>query len=168
MSFSIPTMKPFIIKSSGGVVPRNWNNYCRWTDSVLNGWGILLNGVDAKDAGTSFSGSVAINFNQDVFNIITDYGSAGVTVTYSISRAGPGAVCKYTPNPLMGTVTIGMPDIILTAPLGCSDTIDWSVSVTFAGFTALWWGDTCCTPYGYCTNNGLTGWTSERSGLTLN
>lgn len=164
MSFSIPTLRSFMIKNTQSGSSRNWLDYCRWMNSTANGWGILLNGVDAKDAGTTFLSGVTINFNQDVFNIITDYPS--VSVTYSISRAGPGAACKYTPNPLTGTVTVGMSNIILTVPGGCVDTIDWEVTLTFTGFDGSWWNTNCCS-LGYCTYNGFTGWSSIATGLTL-
>lgn len=163
MSFSIPAIKAFISKISTGIT-RNWNTYCQYTNSSLNGYGILLNGTDAYLAGVSFSGSLAVNFNQDIFNLITDYGA---TITYSISRAGPGTACKYTPNPLTGSVTIGMSDIVITPPGGCVDTIDISITLTIAGMPSSWWGDKCCT-IGYCTYNGSTGWSTQATGLTLN
>lgn len=160
MSFSIATLKAFISKKFG--VTRNWNTYCQYTDNDSNGYGILLNGVDARLSPSSFTGSVAINFNQDIFNLITDYGA---TVTYSIYRSGPGDICKYTPNPLTGTVTVGMSDIIVTLNSGC-DGVDLSVSLSISGMPALWWDSNCC-PLGYCSKNGLTGWSPQACCLNI-
>ena len=161
MSFSITTLKAFISKKFGAT--RNWNNYCQYTDNSSNGYGILLNGIDARLSTGSFTGSVAINFNQDVQNLITDYGA---TVTYEIYRGGPGAACSYTPNPLTGNVTVGMSDIIVTLNAGCGG-VDMSVNLYISGMPSLWWDSNCC-PLGYCSKNGLTAWSSQACCLSLN
>lgn len=163
MSFSITTLKGFTSAKFGPA--RNWNTYCQYTDNSLSGYGVLVNGLEFYSAGSvAFTGSVAINFNQDVQNLITDYGA---TVTYQIYRAGPGTACKYTPDPLTGSVTVGMSDIVITSPVGCGNSIDISVTLTVAGMPNGWWNTFCCGA-GYCTYTASTGWTTQAVGITLN
>ena len=162
MSFSIPTLRSFIIKGNTST-SRDWSTYCEFTNSSPSSYGILLDGTEAYLASVTFFGSVAVNFNQEVQNLIIDHGA---TVTYSIDRGGPGAACSYTPNPLTGNVTVGMSDIVITYPPSCNDSVDINITLTIAGMPVGWWDTYCCT-IGYCTYNGDTGWSTQALGIVL-
>jgi len=153
MSFSIPTLKAFTFKFSG--VIRNWDNYCMRTDSDPTSYGILINGIDAYLITAPLNTSFTVNANQDLQNLITDY---GVTISYNIFANEGGTNCDI--GPITGNISVGMADITITLPGTCPTSADVYIDFTISGLPSNFITNFCC-PLGYCYRNGSTSYMSS-------
>lgn len=148
MSFSIPTLRAF--SGKGGPV-RNWATYCQYTDNDPTSYGIMVNGYNVlSTGGNSVTGNFTVNFNEDILNLIIDYGA---TITYNIYANEPDNICDIAL--ITGNASVGMSDINVTYPIGCTAGTDVYIDVTVSGLPSNFFDNVCC-PLGYCSRSGST------------
>lgn len=138
MSFSIPVMRSFLIKSSNsGGSNYNYSSFCNSFGGGSQPDYFLLNGV-APTISLTTPVDVTFLYTVDLAQLVADY--PGTTIGYEWYRAGPS--CLNTSG--SGTLTADT-TVTITNPCEDDQTVDLYIKVYNS---AGWVNPVCCIPYG--------------------